>query len=225
MTLRLVFHLPLRQTVDDATVGIALVGAAAGDIASVTADAASDTAAFYEAASARHAQVVVPPTRTARVSRRGPRSKARDRVISEVETLGRRGSKREGEVAKGVPPVTAASELYVQGPRLTGVDLDDRLLAVVAPYGSVSLDGSMDEPPYLLLQGRRLHDVCAGRGTDGVLFQRHPRRLHQPTDSADKIDYQKVRSVAHDAALVAWHLADAEQRPKAKPLPPELTVP
>ena len=69
--------------------GIELIEAAAGDVASVT-DAAYDTVAFYEAASARHAQVVVPPTRTARVSRRGPRSKARDRVISEVETLGRR---------------------------------------------------------------------------------------------------------------------------------------
>ncbi|WP_418001415.1 transposase [Luteitalea pratensis] len=66
-----------------------MVGATAGDVASVTADAAYDTVAFYEAASARHAQVVVPPTRTARVSRRGPRSEARDCTISDVETLGR----------------------------------------------------------------------------------------------------------------------------------------
>jgi hypothetical protein len=78
-------------TVDDSTVGIALIGAAAGDIASITADAAYDTVAFYEAASARHAHVVVQPTRTARVSRRGPRSSARDRVISAVKALGRRG--------------------------------------------------------------------------------------------------------------------------------------
>ena len=77
-------------TVDDATVGIELIGAAAGDVPSVMADAAYDTVAFYEAASARHAQVIVPPTRTARVSRRGPRSSARDRTITDVETLGRR---------------------------------------------------------------------------------------------------------------------------------------
>ena len=44
----------------------------------------------YEAAGARHAQLVVPPTRTAKVSRRGPRSRARVRTISDVETLGRR---------------------------------------------------------------------------------------------------------------------------------------
>jgi hypothetical protein len=81
-------------TVDDATVGIDLIGAAAGGVASVTADAAYDTVAFYEAASARQAQVVVPPTKTAKVSRRGPRSRARDRTIAEVETLGRRHWKK-----------------------------------------------------------------------------------------------------------------------------------
>ena len=72
------------------TVGMALIGASAGSIASVTGDVAYDTVALYETASARHAQVVVPPTRTARVSRHGPRSRARDRTISDVETLGRR---------------------------------------------------------------------------------------------------------------------------------------
>jgi len=86
----IVAHVLTDATVDDATVGIALIAAAPSDIASVTADAAYDSVAFYEAASARHAQVVVPPTRTAKVSRRGPRSRARDRTISDVETLGRR---------------------------------------------------------------------------------------------------------------------------------------
>jgi hypothetical protein len=81
-------------TVDDAAVGIELIGAAAGGLASVAADAAYDPVAFYEAAGARHAHVLVPPTRTAKVSRRGPRSDARDRVISDVETLGRRQWKK-----------------------------------------------------------------------------------------------------------------------------------
>jgi hypothetical protein len=86
----IVAHALTESTVDDATVGIDLIGAVAGDIASVTADAAYDTVALYEAASARHAQVVVPPIRTAKVSRHGPGSSVRDRTISDVETLGRR---------------------------------------------------------------------------------------------------------------------------------------
>jgi len=77
-------------TVDDAAAGIDLIRAAAGDVASVTGDAAYDTVAFYEAAGARAASVVVPPTRTATVSRRRPRLTARDRAISDVALLGRR---------------------------------------------------------------------------------------------------------------------------------------
>ena len=51
---------------------------------------ASDTVGFYEAAGARGATVVVPPTRTANVSRHGPRSSARDRTILAVKETGRR---------------------------------------------------------------------------------------------------------------------------------------
>jgi len=59
-------------------------------VASVTGDGAYDTVAFYEAASARNARVVVPPARTVKVSRSQPRSRARDHAITDVERLGRR---------------------------------------------------------------------------------------------------------------------------------------
>ena len=77
-------------TADDATTGISLIEQVDGDIASVTADVAYDTIAFYEAAWARGARVVVPPAKTASVSRRRPRSGARDRTITRVKRLGRR---------------------------------------------------------------------------------------------------------------------------------------
>ena len=54
------------------------------------ADAAYDTVGFYDAAGARGATVVVPPTKTARVSRRRPRSRARDHTINTVKSIGRR---------------------------------------------------------------------------------------------------------------------------------------
>ena len=79
---------------DDAVAGIALVEATDSDLASVTADAAYDTIAFYDSAGARSAQAVVPPTKAARVSRRGPRSSARDRTINGVNTIGRRAWKK-----------------------------------------------------------------------------------------------------------------------------------
>ncbi len=89
---------------DDAKTGLHLIAAVAGDIGSVIADAAYDTIAIYEAAHDRGAKVVVPPTRTAAVSRRGPRSAARDRTIQKVKRIGRRqwqkqsGYHRQGTV-------------------------------------------------------------------------------------------------------------------------------
>ena len=86
----IVAHALTDATVDEATTGVELIEAVTDDIASVTADAAYDTVAFYEAAGARGATVVVPPAKTARVSRRRPRSRARDRTIATVKRLGRR---------------------------------------------------------------------------------------------------------------------------------------
>ena len=56
----------------DWLLGIALIEAVDGALGLVTADAASDTISFYEAAGARGVTVVVPPTSTANVSRHGP---------------------------------------------------------------------------------------------------------------------------------------------------------
>ena len=65
-----------------------------GHLTRVTADPAYDTRAFYGAAGARGARVVVPPTKTASLSRRGARSGARDRTIRRVQALGRRRWKK-----------------------------------------------------------------------------------------------------------------------------------
>ena len=89
----IVAHALTEPTVDDATIGIDLIETVDDEIARVTADAAYDTVAFYAAAEMRDATVVVPPSKTARMSRRRPR--ARDRTITDVRTLGRRRWKKE----------------------------------------------------------------------------------------------------------------------------------
>ena len=75
---------------DDATTALTLIEAVEGALASVTRAAAYDPIAFYDAAGARSAHVVVPPTKASSVSRRGRRSIARDRTIRMVKALGRR---------------------------------------------------------------------------------------------------------------------------------------
>ena len=86
----IVAHARTDATGDDATTGGERIEAVNDDIASVTADAAYDPVGFYDAAGARGAPGVVPPTKTARVSRRRPRSSARDHTINTVQSLGRR---------------------------------------------------------------------------------------------------------------------------------------
>lgn len=47
---------------------------------------------------------------------------------------------------------------------------------------------------------------------------------HQPSDTPDKIDYQKMEKVSRTIFLTMWELSDLKERPKIdKQLPPELT--
>ena len=63
---------------------------------SITADAAYDTIAIYDAAAARSAKFVVPPTKTATRSRqRRSTSNVRDCTIMKVKEIGRRLWKKE----------------------------------------------------------------------------------------------------------------------------------
>jgi hypothetical protein len=80
---------------DDARTGLEIIKKTKGKLASVTGDAGYDTVAIYDQASSRGARVVVPPTRTASVSSRKPRSAARDRTIQRVAKDGRKRWKKE----------------------------------------------------------------------------------------------------------------------------------
>jgi len=82
-------------TGDDASTGLRLIDAVNTDIKSLTGDAAYDTLAIYDAGTSRGAKVVVPPFKTAVVSKRGPRSRARDRTIRGINKIGRRRWKKE----------------------------------------------------------------------------------------------------------------------------------
>ena len=65
-------HTLTEATGDDATTGLDLLTAVKGPLVRVTADAAYDTVAVYETATARGATVIIPPAKTATVSGHGP---------------------------------------------------------------------------------------------------------------------------------------------------------
>ena len=96
-------HTLTEKTGDDATTALDLFTAVKGPLVRVTADAASDTVAVYETATARGATVIIPPARTANVSGHGPRSPARDRTVTLVKQLGRRRWKEGVRVPSSGP--------------------------------------------------------------------------------------------------------------------------
>jgi hypothetical protein len=81
---------------DDAKTALDLIDRVEDDVESLTADAAYDTLAIYDACSARGAEVVIPPSKSATSSRqRRSRSSARDRTIMRVNEIGHRQWKKE----------------------------------------------------------------------------------------------------------------------------------
>ena len=74
----IVAHALTEPTVDAATIGIDLMETVDDEIARVTADAAYETVAFYDAAEMRDATVVVPPSKTARASAAVARARSHD---------------------------------------------------------------------------------------------------------------------------------------------------
>ncbi len=80
---------------DDAKTGLAIIKKTKSKLSSVIGDAAYDRVAIYRQAGLRGAKVVVPPTRSASVSPRGPRSAERGRTIQRVNKMGRRRWRKE----------------------------------------------------------------------------------------------------------------------------------
>ncbi|MFT4542238.1 MAG: hypothetical protein ACI835_004705 [Planctomycetota bacterium] len=83
------------STVDDAKTGLKIIKKTRGKLSSVTGDAAYDTIAIYKKAGSRGARVVIPPSRSASISRRKPRSTECDKTVRRVNKIGRRRWKKE----------------------------------------------------------------------------------------------------------------------------------
>ena len=195
----IVAHALTEPTVDAATIGIDLIETVDDEIARVTADAAYDTVAFYEAAEMRDATVVVPPSKTARVSRRRPRSRARDRTITDVRTLGRRRWKKE-----------AGYQLHVQRMQKALTHMNLLLPRVVSDIVGVTglailrdlVAGQHD--PHVLAQHRDPRCQATPDEIAGALTGHYrPEHLFVLQQNLELFDMCQTQLLACDAALDA----------------------
>jgi hypothetical protein len=82
------------SSADDASTGLKIIKKTRGKLSSVTGDAAYDTVAIYMKSESRGARFVIPPSRSASISRRKLRSTERDKTIRRVNKVGRRWWKK-----------------------------------------------------------------------------------------------------------------------------------
>jgi IS5 family transposase len=108
-----------KGNVDDAKSALEMIGSLKGKISSFTADGAYDTIAIYKAVKGRGGRVIIPPIRTAIISRGGPRSTERDHAIKRMNEIGRRLWKKEsGYHLQGRAENTFFRYEQIFGPRL-----------------------------------------------------------------------------------------------------------
>ncbi len=94
----IVAHCLTESRVDDASVVTKLLSQWSDSIDRFTADGAYDKTAVYDLLTERGAEVVVPPTKNARVSRSGAAgARARNATVESVRELGRRQWKKQAD--------------------------------------------------------------------------------------------------------------------------------
>ncbi|MBV9926594.1 MAG: M28 family peptidase [Acidobacteria bacterium] len=139
-----------------------------------------------------------------------------------IDMIGR--SKKAGDANPANKMLTGPDEIYVIGSRMMSTQLADLNEAVNREYLNLKYNFHYDEPnDPEQLYSRSDHYNYAKRGIPIIFyFDGVHEDYHKPTDSPDKIDYQKMQNVARTVFILASELANAPARPVVdKQLPSE----
>ncbi|MBV8855366.1 MAG: M28 family peptidase [Acidobacteria bacterium] len=130
-----------------------------------------------------------------------------------IDMIGR--SKKAGDTNPANKMLTGPNEIYVIGSRMMSTQLADLNEAVNRDYLNLKYNYHYDEPndPERLFY-RSDHFNYAKHGVPIIFyFDGVHEDYHKPTDSPDKIDYQKMQSIARTVFILASELANAPARP------------
>jgi hypothetical protein len=130
-----------------------------------------------------------------------------------IDMIGR--SKKEGDTNPANKMLTGPDEIYVIGSRMMSTQLGELNEAVNREYLNLKYNYHYDEPnDPERLYSRSDHYNYAKRGVPIIFyFDGVHEDYHRPTDSPDKIDYQKMQSIARTVFILASELANAPARP------------
>ena len=141
-----------------------------------------------------------------------------------IDMIGR--SKKPGDTNPKNKELSGENEIYVIGKDMMSSTLGSIVDGTNRSYLKLNYDTRYDDPkdPNRFFF-RSDHFNYAQNGIPiAFWFDGVHEDYHQPGDSPDKIDYQKMEKVARTILLTLWELTDLKERPKIdKQLPPELT--
>lgn len=141
-----------------------------------------------------------------------------------IDMIGR--SKKAGDTNPANKMLTGPDEIYVIGSRMMSDELAAKSVAVNGAYMNISYNYHYDEPndPERLFY-RSDHFNYARRGIPIIFFFDGVHEdYHRPTDSPDKIDYQKMQTITRTVFILASEVANARTRPVVdRPLPSSVT--
>lgn len=122
--------------------------------------------------------------------------------------------------------LTKANEIYVIGSEMMSSTLGAITKGTNAGFLNMDYNYKYDDPKdteRFFFRSDHFHYAMNGIPV-AFWFDGVHEDYHQPTDHADKIDYQKMEKVTRTIFLTMWELTDLKERPKVdKQLPPELT--
>ncbi|MBA3438923.1 MAG: M28 family peptidase [Pyrinomonadaceae bacterium] len=141
-----------------------------------------------------------------------------------IDMIGR--SRQAGDTKAANKELTGPNEIYVIGSKMMSTELGQLSEAVNKSYLNLAFNYAYDDPkdPNRFFF-RSDHFNYAQKGIPIIFyFDGVHEDYHRPSDSVDKIDYQKMERVARTIFMTAWQLANTATRPPVdKQLPAELT--
>jgi len=148
-----------------------------------------------------------------------------DRIVTQlnIDMIGR--SKKAGDTHPRNRDLTRPNDIYVIGSKMMSTELGELSESVNKSFLNLNFDYRYDNPsdPNRFFF-RSDHYNYAKKGVPIIFyFDGDHEDYHQPSDSADKIDYQKMEKVTRTIYMTMWEVANKPARPKVdRQLPTEL---
>jgi hypothetical protein len=142
-----------------------------------------------------------------------------------MDMIGR--TKADGDTNTRNKDLTGPNSIYIIGSTMMSTELGELVNAVNKSYLNLTFDTRYDDPkdPQRFFY-RSDHYNYAKKGIPIIFFFDGVHEdYHRKSDTADKIDYQKMEKVTRTVYMTAWEIANRPARLKVdKPLPAQITV-